>query len=459
METPTQPNLPTPGTAGSPKPTTPAASPTPAVADATPETNVTPASIEPSAPPKIEPALANPFQQALPTPATPIFASSKRRHYRSVFIRIITTFFLLSVTPIAISAVLTAAVYQSNIRRFLSEVDVARVEQVLLAQDILILILVVIMVIFASSLISASLIRPLKRLLELTHFVSKGNLQYRLKVSTKDEIGELTEAFNIMVAKLQEQQTRERLISQMKSEFISIAAHQLRTPLSAVKWTIRMLADGDVGELTPEQKEFLQRGYQVNERMINLVGDLLNVARIEEGRFGYQFTPTDFEEYLAQFMDRYNYQTHTRNIKLIYEKSPTKLPKLTIDPSKMDLVLQNLLDNAMKYSQVGGTVRVTVRLLPQQVEIVIADSGVGIPKHQMHRLFTKFFRGDNVVRMQTEGSGLGLFIVKNIIRNHGGDIHAESEEGKGTKMIFTLPLSEEFVPKKEITFEEFVGGL
>ena len=403
--------------------------------------------------------LANPFQQAIQTPNTPIFSSSGKRHYRSVFVRILTTFFLLSVAPITISAILTAAIYQSSIRKFLGVADAGHIESVLLAQNILILILVIIMVVFAGSIIASSLVRPLKRLLDLTRLVGQGDLQYRLRVTSNDEIGELTDAFNVMVAKLQEQQTRERLISQMKSEFISIAAHQLRTPLSAVKWTLKMMGDGDVGKLTPEQKEFLDRGYQVNERMIALVGDLLNVARIEEGRFGYQFQPTDFGQYLDQFLERYHFQAETKNIKLLFEKPSWKLPILMIDPTKMDLALQNLLDNAMKYSRPGGTVKVFVRMLPQHLEITIEDSGVGIPHHQMHRLFTKFFRGDNVVRMQTEGSGLGLFIVKNVIKNHGGYVRAESEENKGTKMIVPLPLSQEFVPKKEITFEEFVGGL
>lgn len=403
--------------------------------------------------------LENPFQQAVTTPSLPILGATQAKKYHSVFTRIIVTFFLLSVIPIAIAGILTAAIYVSSIRLFLSEVDAIHIEQVLLAQNILILVLVIIMVVFAGSLIGTSLVRPLRRLLDLTHLVSQGNLQYRLRITSNDEIGELTDAFNVMVSRLQEQQTRERLISQMKSEFISIAAHQLRTPLSAVKWTLKMLSDGDMGELTAEQKEFLSRGYEVNERMIALVGDLLNVARIEEGRFGYQFAPVDFGTYLNQFIDRYHFQAESRNIKVVYEKPPRSLPILTIDTAKMDLAVQNLLDNAMKYSRPGGTITISSRMLPQHIEITIADSGVGIPKHQMHRLFTKFFRGDNVVRMQTEGSGLGLFIVKNIIKNHGGDIHVESEENKGTKMIFTLPLSQEFVPKKEITFEEFAGGL
>jgi len=402
--------------------------------------------------------LTNPFQTTS-APTAPVFDKPISKHHRSIFSRLLITFFLLSVAPIALSTILTTAVYQSSIREFLPESSVRHIEEVLLAQNTLILLLVMIMVIFAGSLISASLVRPLRRLLQLTHFVGEGKLQYRLRASVPDEIGELTAAFNTMVKKLREQQTRERVISQMKSEFISIAAHQLRTPLSAVKWTIKMLTDGDLGAITKEQREFLERGYQVNERMITLVGDLLNVARIEEGRFGYRFSLIDFADYISQFIQRYAPQVKAKNIKIVFEPDKLILPKINIDTSKMDLVLQNLLDNSVKYSSTGSTIKVTKSILPQFVEVTIKDSGIGIPRHQMHRVFTKFFRGDNVVRLQTEGSGLGLFIVRNIIKNHGGDIRVESEENRGTKMIFTLPLSKELIPPHEITFEEFIEGL
>lgn len=403
-------------------------------------------------------SLANPFQAATDEPL--VKKQKGVRSYHSVFFRIIAAFFLLSVIPWLISAFLSAAIYQSSIRKFLPSASIEQVEQVLIAQNLLILILVSILVIFASSLIAASVVRPLKRLVELTRLVGKGELKYRLQATSQDEVGELTDAFNTMVDQLQVQQTRERLISQMKSEFISIAAHQLRTPLSAVKWTLKMMSEGDVGQLTQEQKDFLMKGYEVNERMITLVNDLLNVARIEEGRFGYNFNPSDYVAYVKDYLDRYKQTAASRNITVEFAPPSESLPNIMLDPSKMDLVLQNLLDNAIKYSKPNDSVVVRIKKNDkQEIETIIEDHGVGIPKHQIHRLFTKFFRGDNVIRMQTQGSGLGLFIVKNIVKNHGGDIHAESEENVGTKMIFTIPISRSSVPKKEITFEEFVGRL
>lgn len=400
----------------------------------------------------------NPFFTTEVTPNEILPQTHGHRH-RSMFGRILTTFFLLSVIPLALSAMLTVAIYQGSIRSFLPELIITRIEAILVAQNALTLLLVIILVIFAGSLITSSLIRPLKRLLDLTRLVGEGKLQYQLTPAQPDEIGELTEAFNTMIARLRQQQARERLISQMKSEFISIAAHQLRTPLSAVKWTIKMMSDGDVGTITPEQKEFLQRGYEVNERMIALVGDLLNVARIEEGRFGYRFAPTDFLAYVRQYAERYRDQAARAGVAITFETPLANLPLLTIDAAKMDLVLQNILDNAVKYSHPDSNVVMRVDTNATEVIMTVEDHGVGIPEHQLHRVFTKFFRADNVVRMQTEGSGLGLFIVKNIVRNHGGDVTITSVENQGTTITVTLPLTKDRIPTKEITFEEFVENL
>lgn len=402
--------------------------------------------------------ISNPFTVDA-EPPTELLAAPSRKQHHSMFGRILVTFFLLSIIPITLSAILTAATYQGSVRLFLPERVVTHIETILVAQYVLLLLMMVILVVFAGSLIASSLVRPLKRLLELTQLVGAGKLEYQLTASRPDEVGELTDAFNTMIVRLREQQARERLISQMKSEFISIAAHQLRTPLSAVKWTIKMMSDGDVGSITPEQKEFLLRGYEVNERMIALVGDLLNVARIEEGRFGYNFLPTDFIAYLKQYVDRYHDQAQRAAVTINIITSITQLEPLNIDASKMDLVLQNILDNAIKYSHPGSLITITITVDREQVSVAIADHGVGIPENQLHRVFTKFFRGDNVVRMQTEGSGLGLFIVKNIVRNHGGDVHIDSKENKGTTVTFTIPLSKEKIPAQEITFEDFVGNL
>ncbi|RMD59496.1 PAS domain S-box protein [Candidatus Parcubacteria bacterium] len=260
------------------------------------------------------------------------------------------------------------------------------------------------------------------------------------KVITASVVGQRGEVLGIM--KIFYNLTREKMIDKLKSEFISIAAHQLRTPLSAIKWAIKMILDGDAGELNEEQKELLQKGYDSNERIIALVNDMLNVSRIEEGRFGYSFKKSDFAEVLNTVVSSLEAKIAEKQIKLEV-KGIDNLPKVFMDPSKMTLVLQNLLENAVKYTPEHGKIWVTVEAGKKFLRVSIKDNGVGIPAKDKEKLFSKFFRASNVVRMQTEGSGLGLFIVKNVIEKHGGEIVCNSEEGKGTEFVFTLPIDQE----------------
>ena len=242
--------------------------------------------------------------------------------------------------------------------------------------------------------------------------------------------------------------SREKLIERMKTEFVSIAAHQLRTPLSAIKWTLKMLLDGDLGPLSKEQKEFVKKTYQSNERMIRLINDLLNVTRIEEGRFVYAFVLIDLRKIIENIVDSYKELIKNKKLEIKFKK-PKKFPKIKIDLEKMSLAVQNLIDNAIRYTLPGGKIEISLKNLGKEIEFQIKDTGIGIPKSQQERIFTKFFRGFNATKLATEGSGLGLFITKNIIEAHGGKIWFESEEGKGTTFYFTLPVKEE-------KFEEFL---
>jgi PAS domain S-box-containing protein len=238
--------------------------------------------------------------------------------------------------------------------------------------------------------------------------------------------------------------TREKRVERMKSEFVSISAHQLRTPLAAIKWTLRMILDGDAGSVNQEQKELLNKTYLSNERMIFLINDLLDVTRIEEGRDLYKPILADIESVIQFVVNSYKEETQRRKIKLEFKKPASGAPKVLLDVEKMRLAIQNLLDNAIKYSLAGGEVTVSLRYDKKEIEVAVRDTGVGIPQYQRERIFTKFFRGSNVIKMETDGSGLGLFIVKNIIEAHGGRIWFASEENKGTTFYFTIPVREEF---------------
>ena len=235
--------------------------------------------------------------------------------------------------------------------------------------------------------------------------------------------------------------TREKIVEKLKTEFVTISAHQLRTPLSAIKWTIRMLLDGDVGELTDEQTEFLKKAYQSNERMVNLVNDLLNVTRIEEGRYLYNPEELDMIELIEKTIIPLKEIAERKNLKFEFLKPKEKEIKVRVDKEKISLAISNLVDNAINYTKEGKiSIQFEYDSKDKQVKFSVKDTGIGISEEQQKRLFSKFFRGINAIKAETEGTGLGLFIAKNIIEAHGGRIWFESEEGKGTTFYFTLPL-------------------
>jgi len=233
--------------------------------------------------------------------------------------------------------------------------------------------------------------------------------------------------------------TREKLIDESKSEFISIAAHQLRTPLSAMKWAISLIIGGETGKVTAAQENLLKRSYETNENMIKIVNDLLNVSKIEDKRFGYDFKEGDIVEVISHSVEAARILTKEKPLEISL-KTPSFVKPFPFDAAKISIVMQNLMENAIDYTKGGGSIDVAISIESGYAKVSVKDSGIGIPKDDIGRIFTKFFRSEQAVRTKTDKSGLGLFIVKNIVNQHEGEVSIESEEGEGTKIWFTLPM-------------------
>ncbi|MEO8637997.1 MAG: ATP-binding protein [Candidatus Taylorbacteria bacterium] len=235
--------------------------------------------------------------------------------------------------------------------------------------------------------------------------------------------------------------TEVKQLDRRKSEFISVAAHQLRTPLSGLKWTLGMIASGDLGPLSPDQKAFLEKSYDSNERMIALVNDLLNANRLESQKFQYNFATADIQELFDSVLFDMHHEAMRRDITISLEPVAEKLPPVYVDVEKIRQVCQNLLENSIKYTMKGGFIKIHLSKEGEFVLISITDNGIGIPKDQYGSIFTRFFRGTNASKLETDGTGLGLFVVKNLIEKHGGKVWFESEVDRGTVFYFTLPIA------------------
>lgn len=234
--------------------------------------------------------------------------------------------------------------------------------------------------------------------------------------------------------------TREKTIERMKTEFISISAHQFRTPLSSIKWSLETLSKEKLGKLTEGQKKIVEKAQDSNGRMLTLIDDLLDVVNIEEGKRLYRPTFSKLENVIQSVIENYQEEIREKQIKFEFQVPSKKLPKIKIDTKKIALVVKNLLDNAIKYTLPGGMITITLKSTEKEIEFSIEDTGIGIPKDQQQNVFKKFFRGSNALKTKTEGNGLSLFIVKNIIEAHNGKIWFQSKKGKGTTFYFKLPL-------------------
>lgn len=228
-------------------------------------------------------------------------------------------------------------------------------------------------------------------------------------------------------------------ISRMKSEFINVVSHQLRSPLTNVTWALDIILCGDLGQLKEGQKEYLKIVKENAKRMHELVNDLLTVSRLEQGTLPLRKKELSLVEIINQLVLEFKPHLEASNIKIEFFPS-AELPKIIADASQIKLVIENLVDNAIKYIRGKGEIKIRLNQRGNYIFFEIEDNGVGIPKQDQKYIFQKFFRSENVMRQQTEGSGLGLFIVKSIVERSGGKIWFKSEEEKGTTFYFTLPI-------------------
>ncbi len=289
--------------------------------------------------------------------------------------------------------------------------------------------------------------------LELLEIIGK---ELAVAISNAKAYAEIQEFNLTLQARIDHATNRLRLanrhlkeLDHAKDEFISMASHQLRTPLTTIKGYLSMMQEGDAGKLTKAQEEFVGYAFGSSERMVNLISDLLNVSRLSAGRFLIQTKPTDMAAMISDEVRQLQTHATAKNLKLIFEPPVKNLPLAEVDDNKTRQVIMNFIDNAIYYTK-QGEVRVILKQSGDRIRLEVRDTGIGVPDSAKRKLFSKFFRADNAQIVRPDGTGLGLYLAKRVIEDQGGTIIFNSEEGKGSTFGFELPLKPVTAKKHEV---------
>lgn len=226
-------------------------------------------------------------------------------------------------------------------------------------------------------------------------------------------------------------------MDQTKDDFISMASHQLRTPLTSVKGYVSMVLEGDVGKVSAQQRKLLNQAFLSSQRMVYLIADLLNVSRLKTGKFIIESAPTNLAEVVATELEQLKETAVGRKLELKYDK-PKDFPVLNMDETKIRQVVMNFVDNAIYYTPAGGHIEVVVADKGETIEFTVSDDGIGVPKAEQHKLFNKFYRAGNAKKARPDGTGLGLFMAKKVVIAQGGSIIFKTAEGKGSTFGFSF---------------------
>lgn len=229
-------------------------------------------------------------------------------------------------------------------------------------------------------------------------------------------------------------------IDEVKDEFLSIASHQLRTPLTSVKGYISLVLDGDAGPVNAQQRQLLDEAFKSSQRMVSLIEDFLNMSRLQTGRFVIDKHPSDIPAMITDEVNSLQSTAVSRELTLEYRRTGELPEKLMVDEGKLRQVVMNFIDNAMYYSDANSVIKIRLSRRDDKLVFEVKDTGIGVPAEAQSQLFGKFYRASNARNRRPDGTGVGLYLAKKVVTEHGGDIIFSSVEGKGSTFGFSLPI-------------------
>jgi signal transduction histidine kinase len=330
------------------------------------------------------------------------------------------------------------------LRRSMLDAEVFRILSTVVLIVLLSLVSMTALLVFSLS----TVLRPIRELRAASSRVEREDYGVHVHYRSPDELGELANTFNRMSGAIAERTSSLRQALREQQDFLEHTTRELRTPLNIFRWTLEMMRFGDTGRLNREQLELIEQLNQTNERLIGMVQKLQDAIRIDQRRLTLKIEDAAVEDVIDEVAGALSVASRTKNQALHWNRPKTPMPRAYVDREYLRKVLSNLVGNAVKYTPANGHIEIDVEEAGEAspggkkgrfLRITVEDNGMGIPKDDLGRVFTRFFRAKNVTGGEIEGTGLGLYIAKQIVELHGGKIWIESREGVGTTVAFTVP--------------------
>lgn len=295
---------------------------------------------------------------------------------------------------------------------------------------------IIVITFFFAWLMSRGITRPLRQLVDAAHYIGEGNLDSRVNITARNELGDLGAAFNTMVDELQQSLAREKALEKSRRELIANVSHDLRTPLTSIRGYVEGLRDG-VAQDPDRFKRYLDVIYEKTLGLERLIADLFQLSQLDARQLEMQPRQTNATELLRHIAERFKPDVEAAGVNM-HAEIPPDLQPVMVDHERIEQALGNIIENAIKYTPAGGTISLMAVAENQGVRVMVADTGEGISPEDLPRVFERLYRGEKSRSRQSGGTGLGLAIAKQIIEAHGGRIWVESEQGQGSRFYISL---------------------
>lgn len=378
--------------------------------------------------------------------------------FHSLFFKVFLVFSMTCVMAIVLNSLLFVLIFDTLIREYVALDMHSTVRSVVGGELALVELFVVGASVLVAYLTARRVSVPINGIVDAIHQAARGDLSVAVPARRHDEFGRLAVFFNDMMRRVRAARERNERTSQVKSRFLTVAAHQLRTPLTAADWSLKLLLDGGMGELADKQRTAIQHDYELVQRMTRLVNQLLSVARLEQDHEAVELQEVAVGRLLSDVLEEFQGPARAQSIQLEFVSHASPDLRIFADPDQLRSVISNLVDNAVAYSKSGGKVTLALAVSRDALTVSVGDRGIGIPQREQNKIFSRFYRASNAVKVRTDGSGLGLYVAREIVQRHGGTMRFESVEGEGTTFYFTLPLKRSSLAR-ERSLGEFVQAI